>query len=145
MEYGIVMRIVGVEDDGMLTVAIDVSSGGFRGSSQLYTIAPELAQFCADLRRFPDGTGRPLEFRLGVPDSYAYFGARFALLDARGRWQCRVWLESNYIPIHGPGSKNRMDVEMAIEPNAIDRFASDLDNMLSSKTGEAVLEGIGKY
>jgi hypothetical protein len=128
----------------MLTAVIDVASRGFTGASQVYTTANALQELCSRLRHFPKGAAQSLEFHLGTPDGYGYLSVAFSDLDARGRWACQVRLESNYVPMYGPGSKNRIDVDMRVEPNAIDRFVFDLQKLLNSKPGQAVLEGIEK-
>ncbi|MGO4479845.1 hypothetical protein AB4Z32_26765 [Massilia sp. 2TAF26] len=146
MEFGIVIRIVGVDaDDGMLTAAVDVASRGFRGVSEVYTTADALKDLSSRLELFPEGPTKSLEFQFGIPGGYGYLGLAFSVLDATGRCACQVRLESNYLPAYGHGSKNRIDVDMGVEPNAIDRFVSDLQNLLNSETGEAVLEGIEKF
>lgn len=145
MEFGIVIRIVGVDEDGMLNAAIDVASRGFKGVSQVYTTADGLEKLSSSLRFFPEGPTKFLEFQFGTPDSHGYLSLAFSVLDATGRCACQVRLESNYVPMHGHGSKNRIDVEMGVEPNAIDRFVFDLQNLLNSKRGEAVLQGIEKF
>lgn len=145
MEFGVVIRIVGVDaDDGMLTAAVDVASRGFKGVSQVYTTAEAFEELSSRLRLFPEGPTNSLEFEFGMPDSYGYLSLAFSVLDATGRCACRVQLESNYFPVYGPESRNRVEVDMGIEPNAIDRFVFDLQKLLNSEPGNAVLEGIEK-
>ncbi len=99
MEFGVVIRIVGVDaDDGMITAAVDVASRGFRGVSQVYTTAVAFEELSSRLRLFPEGPTKSLEFQFGIPDSYGYFSLAFSVLDATGRCACRVQLESNYPP-----------------------------------------------
>jgi hypothetical protein len=146
MEFGVVIRIVGVDpDDGMITAAVDVDSGGFRGVSQVYTTADAFEELSSKLRLFPEGPTKSLKFEFGMPDSYGYLSLAFSVLDATGRCACRVQLESNYLPAYGPGSRKRVEVDMGVEPNAIDRFVFDLQNLLNNEPGEAVLEGLEKF
>ncbi len=145
MEYGIVIRVVEVDEYGMITVVIDVASRGFNGSSQVYTTTSALETLSAGLQFFPEDASQSVEFELGTPQSYGYLSIAFSVLDARGRCQCNVRLESNYVLMHGPGSKNRIDVDMGVEPNAIDRFVSDLKNLHNNKARQAVLEGIENF
>jgi len=146
MEFGVVIRIVGVgADDGMITAAVDVASRGFKGVSQVYTTAEAFEELSSRLRLFPEGPTKSLEFEFGMPNSYGYLSLAFSVLDATGRCACRVQLESNYLPTYGPESKNRVQIDMGVEPNAIDRFVLDLQNLLNSEPGKAVLEGIEKF
>jgi hypothetical protein len=146
MEFGLVIRIVGVDaDDGMITAAVEVASRGFRGVSQVYTTTDAVEELSSRLRLFPQGPTQSLEFQFGMPDSYGYLSLAFSILDATGRCACRVQLESNYLPSYGPGSKNRVEVDMGVEPNAIDRFVFDLKNLLKNEQGEAALQGIEKF
>jgi hypothetical protein len=146
MEFGLVIRIVGVDpDDGMITAAVDVAGRGFRGVSQVYTTTGALEELSSQLRLFPQGPTQSLEFQFGMPDSYGYLSLAFSILDPTGRCACRVQVESNYLPSYGPGSKNRVEVDMGVEPNAIDRFVFDLQSLINNKLGEAALEGIEKF
>jgi hypothetical protein len=144
MEYGLVMRVVQVDDYGLLSVLVDVTSRGFRGSSQLYTTASALEELSADLQCFPEDASQSLEFELGTQE-LGYLGLTFSVLNAVGRCKCQVRLASNYAPTPGLESKNRIDVDMGVEPNAIDRFVSDLKNLHNNQAREAVLEGIDIY
>jgi hypothetical protein len=145
MEFGLVIRIVGVDaDDGMITAAVDVASRGFRGVSQVYTTTAAVEELSLRLRHFPQGPTQSFDFQFGMPDSYGYFSLAFSILNATGRCACRVQLESNHLPSYGPGSKNRVEVDMGVEPNAIDRFTFELQNVLKTKQGEAALQGIEK-
>lgn len=146
MEFGVVIRIVGVDaDDGMITAAVDVAGRGFRGVSQVYTTADAFEELSSRLRRFPEGPVTSLEFQFGMPDGYGYLGLAFSVLDTTGRCACRVQLESNDLPAYGPESRNRVEIDMGVEPNAIDRFVSDLQNLCNKASGEAVLEGVGIF
>jgi hypothetical protein len=146
MEFGLVIRMVGVDpDDGMITAAVDVASRGFRGVSQVYTTIGALEELSSQLRLFPQGPTQSLEFHFGMPNSYGYFSLALSILHPTGRCACRVQLESNYLPSYGPGSKNRVKVDMGVEPSAIDRFVFDLQSLINNKLGQAALEGIEKF
>lgn len=145
MEFGIVIRVVEVDSYGLFTVVIDVTSRGFSGSSMVYTTASALQTLSTGLQFFPEAASQSIKFELGTPQAYGYLSIAFSVLDARGLCECHLRLASNYVSMHGPGSQNRIDVDMGIEPNAIDRFVSDLQNLYNNKAREAVLEGIHNF
>lgn len=129
------------EDDGLLSINSHAASWGFVGKTQVYTTYEALEKWAKELSDLPLLAGQSADFQAGAPNSYAYLGVTISVLDSVGHCQCRVALESN--SVHTLTSKNKLQVEILIEPNAIDQFISGLTAIVQTKTqGEACLLGI---
>lgn len=128
------------EDDGLLTIDSHAASWGFIGKTQVYTTYEALGKWANDLGALPLAAGQNVEFQAGERDSYAYLGVMIFVLDSVGHCVCRVAFESN--STHTWESKNKLEIEIRIEPNAIDRFVVELRAIVDTKSqGEACLLG----
>lgn len=129
------------EDDGLLTIDSHAASWGFVGKTQVYSNYEALEKWAKDLAALPLVAGQSVGFQAGQRNSYAYLGVTISVLDSAGHCQCRVALESN--ATHTRESKNKLEVEILIEPNAIDRFVTGLMAIIQTKNrGEACLLGV---
>jgi hypothetical protein len=126
------------EDDGLLTIDSQVASWGFVGKTQVYTSYEALEEWAKELAALPLMAGQAVDFQAGERNSYAYLGVRISVLDSVGHCQCRVEFESN--SVHTWESKNKLEVEILVEPNAVDRFITGLTAIAQTKNrGEACL------
>lgn len=129
------------EDDGLLTIESHAASWGFVGKTQVYTTYEALEKWAKELAALPLVAGQSVDFQGGEQNNYAYIGVTISVLDSVGHCQCRVVFESN--SVHTWESKNKLEVEILIEPNAIDRFVTGLVAIVRTKNrGEARLLGI---
>lgn len=129
------------EDDGLLTIDSHAASWGFVGKTQVYSSYDALERWAKDLAALPLVAGQSVSFEAVERNSYAYLGVTISVLDSAGHCLCRVALESN--ATHTRESKNKLEVEILIEPNAMDRFVSGLMAIIQTKyRGEACLLGV---
>ena len=129
------------EDDGMLTVDSHAASWGFVGRTQVYTTYQALEKWAKELAALSLVAGQTVEFQAGERNSYAYLGVTIAVVDSVGHCVCRVAFESN--ANHTWECKNKLEVEIRIEPNAMDRFIVELMTIVDAKNlGEACLSGV---
>lgn len=129
------------EDDGLLTIDSHAASWGFIGKTQVYTTYEALEKWAKELGSLRLVAGQTVEFYAGERNSYAYLGVTIAVLDLVGHCVCRVAFESS--SVHTWESKNKLEVEIRIEPNAIDRFIAGLMAIVEMKNqGEACLLGV---
>lgn len=129
------------EDDGMLTVDSHAASWGFVGRTQVYTTYQALEKWAKELAALSLVAGQTVEFQAGERNSYAYLGVTIAVVDSVGHCVCRVAFESN--SNHTWECKNKLEVEIRIEPNAMDRFIVELMTIVDAKNlGEACLSGV---
>lgn len=128
------------EDDGLLTVDSHASSWGFIGKTQVYTTYEALEKWARELGALPLVAGQTVEFHAGERESYAYLGVTISVVDSVGHCVGRVAFESS--SVHTWESKNKLEVEIRIEPNAIDRFILELMAIVDKKNqGKACLIG----
>jgi hypothetical protein len=129
------------EDDGLLTIESHAASWGFIGKNQVYTTYGALEKWAKELATFPVVAGQSVGFQAGERNSYAYLGVTISVLDSLGHCQCRVAFES--CAVHAWESRNKLEVEILVEPNAIDRFVTGLVAIVQTKNqGEACLLGV---
>ena len=129
------------EDDGLLTIDSHAASWGFVGKTQVYTTCEALEKWAKELAGLPLIAGQSVGFQAGERNSYAYLGVTISVLDSVGHCQCRVAFESN--SVHTWESKNKLEVEILTEPNAIDRFVAGIMAIVRTKNqGEAFLLGV---
>ena len=129
------------EDDGLLTIESHAASWGFIGKTQVYSTFGALEKWSRELGALSLVAGQTVEFHAGARDSYAYLGVTVAVLDSLGHCVCRVAFESN--STHTWESKNKLEVEIRIEPTAMDRFIVELMAIVETKSqGEACLVGV---
>jgi len=129
------------EDDGLLTIDSHAASWGFVGKTQVYTTYEALEKWAKELAAIPLVAGQSVGFQAGERDSYAYLGVTISVLDSVGHCQCCVAFESS--SVHTWESKNKLEVEILTEPNAIDRFVAGLLAIVQTKNqGEAFLLGV---
>lgn len=129
------------EEDGLLTIDSHAASWGFVGKTQVYTTYEALEKWAKALAALPLVAGQAVDFQAGERNSYAYLGVRISVLDSAGHCQCRVAFESS--SVHTWESKNKLEVEILIEPNAIDRFITGLTAIVQTKNqGQACLLGV---
>ena len=128
------------EDDGLLTIESHAASWGFVGKTQVYTTYGALEKWANELAALPLIAGQSVGFQAGERNSYAYLGVTISVLDSVGHCQCRVAFESN--SIHTWQSRNKLEVDILVEPNAIDRFVTGLVAIVQTKKpGETCLLG----
>ena len=129
------------EDDGLLTIDSHAANWGFVGKTQVYTTYEALEKWAKELDALPLIAGQSVDFQAGERNSYAYLGVTISVLDSVGHCQCRVAFESS--SVHTWESKNKLEVEIPTEPNAIDRFVAGLMAIVQTKNqGEACLLGV---
>lgn len=129
------------EDDGLLTIDSHAASWGFVGKTQVYTTYVALEKWAKELAALPLTAGQSVGFQAGERNSYAYLGVEISVLDSGGHCQCRVAFESNSVDTWE--SKNKLEVEILTEPNAIDRFVAGIMAIVQTKNqGKASLLGV---
>lgn len=100
-----------------------------------------LEKWAKELAALPLVAGHSVGFQAGERNGYAYLEVTVSVLDSVGHCQCRVAVESS--SVHTWESKNKLEVEILTEPNAIDRFVTGLVAIVQTKNqGEACLLGI---
>ncbi|WP_305821305.1 hypothetical protein [Massilia brevitalea] len=134
------IQILLEDDDGMLTIDSHVAGGGFSGLTQVYTTYEALEQWANELAALALTAGETVAFQAGARDSYAWLSIAFTVVDTLGHCTCRVALESN--SAHTWPGKNKLEVDIQVEPHAIDRFVAELRTLAGTREpGDACLRG----
>lgn len=129
------------KDDDMFELRINVSNGRFSGTTEVYEVDESLMQFAKELNGFPNGQPE-LIHTCGKVDSYAYFEMKFYQIDETGKVGVLINLEENVSTQYRENEKDKLKMELIVEPNAIDTFQKELLTMAKTESGTAELIGI---
>ena len=128
------------KDDDMFELQVIATNGRYSGVTRVYDTKRTLSQFAKQLEGFPTGN-TTLFYECGEKDSYAYFSMKYYCIDTAGHIGVQVVLESDVATEYRPEEKDRLALEIMIEPAAIDRFQKDLYNLAMREDGQATLFG----
>ncbi len=132
------------KDDDMFELQVSVDNGRYSGRTEVYETKESLLPFANSLKGFPNGK-ETLNHSCGKKDSYAYFEMKFYPIGSTGIVGLQVSIEENVATEYREEEKDKLIMELIIEPNAIDRFQKELVNLAKSEGGNAELIAINKY
>jgi hypothetical protein len=133
------------QDDDMVEVEASACTQHFSGLTQVYTTYDELRNLSISLAGFPKAATSRVTFSAGAAASYSFLSADFYCVDNAGHAAAQFTIESNVPTDWRPQEKNHVRLEMQFEPGSLDKFLSALDHLVSARSGDAVLQGIGEY
>jgi len=128
------------KDDDMFELKVTASNGSYFGTTQVYDTSDSLTSFAKSLIDYPTDN-KVLFHEAGQTNSYAYFAMKFYCLDNAGHIGVQVNLEDNVGSQYRPEEKNKLTLEILVEPNAIDNFQKQLIQLAVKQTGIAILHG----
>lgn len=128
------------KDDDMFELKVIASNIHFFGSTEVYEQSEHLLSFASSLKDFPNDI-KSLFYEIGRQDSYAYFSARFYPIGRSGLVGVEMNFESNVSTEFRPEEKNKLKLEIIVEPNSIDNFQKQLVQMGKTEDGIAILYG----
>jgi hypothetical protein len=129
------------EDDSMIELRVLATNGLFSGVTQIYTSWDSLNEFANRLRGFPRTTSDIVEDANGEIGGYSYFRLVFRCITGAGHPVVEIEMEQNQA-CAGPGDiRGRAKLGFRIDGTAVDRFVAQLQAMVNSKTGSALLQG----
>jgi hypothetical protein len=129
------------EDDLMIELRVSASDGLFSGVTRIYTSWGSLNEFSNRLRGFPRTTSDIVEDANGEIGGYSYFRLVFRCITAAGHPIVEVEMEQNQADARPGDIRGRAKLGFRIDGIAVDRFVAQLQAMVDSKTGSALLEG----
>lgn len=132
------------KDDDMFELQVSVSNGRYSGQTEVYDTKASLLPFAKELEGFPFGKDMIIH-QCGKKDSYAYFEMKFYKIGYTGKVGVLINMEENVATEYREEEKDKLSLELIVEPIAIDIFQKDLINLARKEDGEAELIGIGKY
>ena len=81
----------------------------------------------------------------GKKNSYAYFLMRLYCIDNAGHIGVQITLEENVSTEYRLEEKDKITLEILVEPNAIDNFQKELIHLATEQKGIATLYGLSNY
>ncbi|MDO1451860.1 hypothetical protein Q0590_36665 [Rhodocytophaga aerolata] len=129
------------KDEDMLELKVSVNNGRYSGITEVYDQKELLADFANRLLGFPKGE-EILLHSAGEKNSYAYFEMRFYQLDPTGKIGVQITLEENVATKYRESEKDKLILELIVEPSAIDKFQKALIRLAEVEEGVAELIGI---
>ena len=129
------------EDDSMIEIRVSATDGFFSGLTEIYTSWESLSEFMNRLRGFPRATLDTIEDTNGKVNGYSYLRLFFRCIDGAGHAAVEIEMEQNQ-KLAGPADiRARAKFGFSIEPVAVDSFVTQLQAMMHSKKGSALLLG----
>lgn len=129
------------KDDDMFELRITVDNGRYSGITEVYDQREPLYEFALKLKGFPNGLDRIMH-SAGEKDSYAYFEMIFYSIGPTGKGGVLMTLEENVSTEYRENEKDKLKLEIIVEPAAIDIFQKELQALAANEDGKARLIGI---
>ncbi|MCU7612834.1 hypothetical protein N0B16_00110 [Chryseobacterium sp. GMJ5] len=128
------------KDDDMFELKVTVSNGRYYGITEVYDTTESLLNFAQTLINFPNHHQTTF-YETGYKDGYAYFSMRFYCIDKIGHIGLEINLEDKVATEFREEQKNKLKLEIIVEPSAIDNFQRALDKLAINQKGFAILYG----
>jgi hypothetical protein len=128
------------KDDDMFELKVTASNGRYFGTTEVYNTTESLLSFAQTLIGFPNDN-KKLFHDAGFKDGYAYFSMNFYCIDNAGHIGVEINLEDNVATEFRHEEKDKLKLEIIVEPNAIDTFQRELSQLATTQKGTAILYG----
>lgn len=129
------------KDEDMFELKVVVDNGRYSGTTEVYDQRKPLYEFALKLNGFPNGEDI-LVHSAGEIDSYAYFEMAFYPIDSTGKVGVLVTMEENVPTEYRENEKDKLKMELIVEPASIDIFQKELQILAANEDGKAQLIGI---
>ena len=129
------------KDDDMFEMRITANNGRYSGITEVYEVSESLLGFVNELNGFPFGKDK-VSHSSGEKDSYAYFKMEFYKIGLTGKCGALITMEENVSTEYRKEEKDKLSMELIIEPNAIDIFCRELKSLAEKEDGIAELKAI---
>jgi len=133
------LRIIWKDDD-MFELKVTASNINFFGTTEVYDQSDSILRFASSLTGFPKDN-KTLFHEAGERDSYAYFSMKYYPICRSGVVGVEIELESNVATEFRQEEKNKLKLEIIVEPSAIDNFRKELVELAKTEEGSARLYG----
>lgn len=127
-------------DDDMFELKVTASNSRYFGTTEVYDTTESLFNFAQTLIGFPNGNMKLLH-EVGFKDGYAYFSMNFYCIDNAGHIGVEINLEDNVATEFRHEEKDKLKLEIIVEPSAIDNFQKQLSQLATKQEGVAILYG----
>jgi hypothetical protein len=128
------------KDEDMFELKVKVSNNIFSGETEVYDQFESISDFAKELMVYPQND-KILFYEAGKKNSYSYFSMKYYPIDKNGHIGVEINIESNVSTFYRPEEKNKLKVEIIVEPSAIDYFKNELLHLAKNEEGTAILFG----
>lgn len=132
------------KDEDMFELHVSANNGRYSGQTEVYETKESLLLFAKDLKGYPNGK-EELIHQCGEKDRYAFFEMRFYQIGFSGQVGVQISLEENVSTEYRQEEKDKLKMELIVEPYAIDIFQKELMKLAQNEDGEAELKGVWKF
>ena len=126
------------KDEHMFELKVTASNGRYFGTTEVYDTTASLLGFAQTLIGFPNDNSHLLH-EAGTKDGYAFFSMNFYCIDNAGHVGVEINLEDNVATEFRHEEKNKIKLEIIVEPDAIDNFQKELSQLAIKQEGNAIL------
>ncbi|MGK0236186.1 MAG: hypothetical protein ACI9EK_002734 [Psychroserpens sp.] len=128
------------KDDDMFELRVTASNGRYFGITEVYETSESLGDFTDLLYSFPKDN-LTICHEMGAKDSYAYFSMKYYCIDNAGHLGIELNLEENVATAYRNEEKDKLKLEIIVEPSSIDNFQRELKHLANNQEGKATLFG----
>ena len=132
------------KDDDMFEIRISANNGRYSGTTEVYEVSESLLAFVKELNGFPTGKDR-ITHSCGKKGSYAYFEMEFYKIGGSGKCGVLITMEENVETEYRKEEKDKLSMELIVQPHAIDVFCKELMLLAEKEEGIAELKTIGNF
>jgi hypothetical protein len=132
------------KDEHMFEIKVSADNGRYSGTTEVYETKESLLPFAHSLEGFLNGS-KKLSHSCGERNSYAFFQVKFYPVDTGSVVGVHITLEENVATEYREEEKDKLTMELIVEPNAIDIFQKELVSLAINEEGSAELIGIDRY
>ena len=130
------------KDDDLIELNVIAFNGRYLGTTEVYDDSISLKEFAELLSDYPN-MNKTLFYEAGMKDSISYFSMKFYCIDNAGHIGVEICLEEN---TNGSldcrkEEKDKVKLEIIVEPNGIDNFQRELLQLAIKEEGIATLYG----
>ena len=127
------------KDDHMFEINVQATNGRYLGTTDVYETSDNLANFARLLLNYK--AEKDLVYEAGKKDGYAYFGMKLSPINHSGHISLLINLEENVATEYRDDEKDKLKLEIIVEPHAIDVFQKELLKLAIKEEGIATLYG----
>ena len=128
------------KDEHMFELKVTASNGRYFGTTNVHDTPEPVLKFAQTLMSFPQHNN-DLFYETRSKNGQSSFSMHFYHLDNSGNIVLEINLEDHITTEYRHEHKNKIKIEISIEPNAIDKFQKDLSQLASKKDGIVILYG----
>jgi hypothetical protein len=128
------------KDEHMFELKVTASNGRYTGTTEVYDTSEALTAFAKSLLGYSSNS-EMLVHETGKKDGYAYFAMLFYPFNSFGYIGLLINMEENAATDYRENEKDKLKLEIIVEPSAIDNFQRQLLRLATEQNGKATLYG----